>query len=36
MQTYKIKYMRYNEMVGNDAYRKQGFTEYLNIKIEHF
>ena len=36
MQTYKIKYMRYNEMLGNDAYRKQGFTEYLDIKIAHF
>lgn len=36
MQTYKIKYMRYNEMLGNDQYRKEGFTEYLNIKIEHF
>lgn len=36
MQTYKIKYMRYNEMLGHDAYRKQGFTEYLNIKIDAF
>ena len=36
MQTYKIKCMRYNEMLGNDAYRKQGFTEYLNMKIDAF
>jgi hypothetical protein len=28
--------MRYNEMLGNDAYRKEGFTEYLNIKIAAF
>jgi len=28
--------MRYNEMLGNDAYRKQGFTEYLTIKIDAF
>jgi hypothetical protein len=36
MQAYKIKYMRYNDMLGNDAYRKQGFTEYLSIKIDAF
>ena len=28
--------MRYNEMLGNDAYRKQGFTQYLNNKIDAF
>lgn len=34
MQTYKIKLMRYNEMLEEDSYRKQGFTMYLNVKID--
>ena len=34
MYDYKIKYMRYNEMIGTDSYRKEGFTDYLGFKVD--